>query len=151
LGVTRAGCRASGFSLIELLVVLVILGIVYALAGPAFDLGGTGVDTTGAARQLAAGLRKARSTAIAAGHDAALTLDVDGRKFSVTGDTKVYVLPSEVDLSLFTAQSEKVAASSGSIRFFADGSSTGGRITLSAGGGKQAVDVDWVTGRVKIL
>lgn len=140
-----------GFTLIELLVVLLLLGMVYALTGPMLDLGATGVDLKGASRQLAAGLRKARSTAIAGGHDAVLTVQVDSREFSVTGDPKVYKLSPKLDIALFTAQSEKLNGSTGSIRFSPDGSSTGGRITVSAGPTKQSVDVDWITGRVKIL
>lgn len=151
MGIDRANLRCRGFSLLELLVVLLILGIVYGLAGPALDLGGGSVDTKAASRQLAAGLRKARSTAITEGREAALTLEVEARKFSVSGDPKIYLLPSKVNISLFTAQSELVSGSNAGIRFFPDGSSTGGRITLSADSGKQSVDVDWVTGRVKIL
>jgi general secretion pathway protein H len=151
LGVSCSKRLHGGFTLIELLVVLLLMGMIYALAGPMIDLGGSGVDTKAAARQLAAGLRKARGTAIAESRDAVLTLDLDARKFSVTGDPKAYALPAKVDLALFTAQSEQVAAATGSIRFFADGSSTGGRITVTAGGGKQSVDVDWITGRVKLL
>ncbi len=37
-----------------------------------------------------------------------------------------------------------------SIRFYPDGSSTGGRNTGSSGEGKYLVDVDWLTGRVSI-
>jgi general secretion pathway protein H len=145
----RQGYR--GFTLIELLVVLLLLGMIYALTGPMLDLGATGVDLKGASRQLAAGLRKARSMAIAGGHDAVLTVQVDSREFSVTGDPKVYKLPTKLDITLFTSQSEKLNGSTGSIRFSADGSSTGGRITVSAGTTKHSVDVDWVTGRVRIL
>lgn len=143
--------QVQGFTLIELLVVLLLMTLIYALAGPTLELGTSGVDLSAASRQLAAGMRKARSTAIAERRDAALTLDVDGRRFSVTADPKVYVLSGKVDVSLFTAQSELVTGNSGSIRFFPDGSSTGGRITVSLGSAKQSVDVDWMTGRVKIL
>lgn len=147
----RPSRPSHGFSLLELLVVLLLLGIVYALAGPMLDLGATGVDLKAASRQLAAGLRKARSTAIAEGRDAVLTVQVEERQFSVTGDPKVYSLPKKIDVALFTAQTELTAGNTGSIRFYADGTSTGGRITVSAGQAKQSVDVDWVTGRVKIL
>jgi general secretion pathway protein H len=143
--------KCAGFTLIELIAVLFLLGIVYALAGPMLDTGSTGVDLKSASRQLAAGLRKARSTAIAGRHDASLTLDMEARRFSVTGSSKDIPLPGKVDLTLFTAQSELVGGKSGSIRFFADGSSTGGRITVSAGQARQSVDVDWITGRVRIL
>jgi general secretion pathway protein H len=39
----------------------------------------------------------------------------------------------------------------GSIRFFPDGSSTGGRVMIAAGNEKLSVDVNWLTGRVSIL
>ena len=39
----------------------------------------------------------------------------------------------------------------GAIRFFPDGSSTGGRVTLMVGERSYAVDVDWLTGRVRVL
>jgi general secretion pathway protein H len=113
--------------------------------------GATGFDMKAAARQLAAGLRKARSVAVTERHEAVLTLDVDSRQFSVSGDPKIYDLPKKLDFSLFTAQSEVAEEKTASIRFFPDGGSTGGRVTISAGEARQIVDVDWITGRVKVL
>lgn len=140
-----------GFTLIELLVVLLLLGLMYGLAAPMLGAGSTGVDMKAASRQLAAGLRKARGVAVTEQREAVLTLDVEGRRFSVTGDPKIYALPRQLELALFTAQSELVREKTGNIRFFPDGTSTGGRVTVSAGESKQEVDVDWLTGRVKIL
>jgi general secretion pathway protein H len=54
-------------------------------------------------------------------------------------------------MKLFTAQSDIVDEHVGAIRFYPDGGSTGGRVTLSAGERKFDVDVDWLTGRVAIL
>ncbi|PIV82132.1 type II secretion system protein GspH, partial [bacterium CG17_big_fil_post_rev_8_21_14_2_50_64_8] len=62
-----------------------------------------------------------------------------------------YRLPEKIEVALFTAQSELMDAKTGAIRFYPDGSSTGGRVTLSRGERKYRVDVDWMTGRVKIL
>jgi len=144
----RPQCR--GFTLLELLLVLLLLGLMYGLAGPMLGSGSVGLEMKGAARQLAAGLRKARSIAITERREAALTIDVDARTFLVTGDPKTYSLPQRLDLGLFTAQSELVQEKTGNIRFFADGSSTGGRVTISAAEAKQTVDVDWMTGRVVV-
>jgi len=141
---------SSGFTLLELLLVLLLLGLVYGLAGPMIGGGSEGLEMKAAARQLAAGLRKARSIAVTERREAVLTVDVGGRTFSVTGDTKIYALPQRLELALFTAESELLHEKIGNIRFFADGSSTGGRVTVSAAGAKQAVDVDWITGRVTI-
>jgi general secretion pathway protein H len=140
----------GGFTLIELLLVLLLLGLLYGLAAPMLGDGSTGLDIKAASRQLAAGLRKTRSVAVAERREAVLTLDVERRTFSLTDDPKTYPLPQRLTLALFTAQSELVREKTGGIRFFPDGTSTGGRVTVSAGGAKQEVDVDWVTGRVTI-
>ena len=60
-------------------------------------------------------------------------------------------MPKNVEVKLFTAQSELTDANTGSIRFFPDGGSTGGRITVMANERKYAVDVNWLTGQVTIL
>lgn len=142
--------RTRGFTLFELLLVLLLLGLVYGLVGPALMDGSGGLEMKAAARQLAAGLRKARSLAVTEQREAVLTLDLEARAFSVTGDPKIYPLPPRLELGLFTAQTEQVEQKIGSIRFFPDGTSTGGRITVAAGETKQFVDVDWITGRVEI-
>lgn len=129
---------------------LLLLGLVYGLAGPTIGNTSIGLESRSATRQLAAGLRKARGLAVAEQRDAVLSLDVEARSFTVTGDPKVYSLSKRLDLALFTAQSELTRDQVGNIRFFPDGSSTGGRITVEAGDSKLAVDVDWVTGRVTL-
>ena len=57
-------------------------------------------------------------------------------------------LPEDIALELFTARSELESDTVGRVRFFPDGSSTGGRITLSLAERRYMVDVDWLTGRV---
>ena len=104
-----------------------------------------------AARQVAAGLRYARSEAVAKRQEARLMLDLEHQSFSVDGDNRVRPLPRGVGVKLFTAQSDLVSDKIGAIRFFPDGGSNGGRVTVFAGERKYEVDVDWLTGRVAIL
>ena len=141
----------AGFTLIELLVVTVIMVLAYSLAAPLVSSGVSGTELKASARQLAAGLRKARSEAIARRQETVLTVDVEGRRFQLSGDQRIYRLPKNVEVKLFTAQSELTNANTGSIRFFPDGGSTGGRITLVANQRQYAVDVNWLTGQVAIL
>lgn len=141
----------AGFTLIELLVVTVIMVMAYSLAAPLVTSGVTSTELKASARQLAAGLRKARSDAIAHRRETTLTVDLDSRRFQLSGDQRLYRLPKDVEVKLFTAQSELVNATTGSIRFFPDGGSTGGRITLVARDRKFGVDVNWLTGQVVIL
>ena len=68
----------------------------------------------------------------------------------VTGGHGPHSLPRELELKLYTAQQEVASERKGAIRFYPDGSSTGGRITVASGERKFLVDVDWLTGRVTI-
>ena len=141
----------AGFTLIELLVVTIIMVMAYSLAGPLVSSGVSSTELKASARQLAAGLRRARSEAVAQRRESVLTIDVEGRRFQLSGDPRLYRLPKDVDVKLFTAQSELVNTNTGSIRFFPDGGSTGGRITVTAKQRQYAVDVNWLTGQVAIL
>ena len=141
--------RMAGFTLLELMAVLVIAGLIYAvlLASP-FGRASAG-DLKAAARTLASGLRQAQAVAITTRRDALLTVDVESREFRV-GDLAPHHVSDQVDLKLYTAQQEVSSQRVGAIRFYPDGSSSGGRITVSSGERKYLVDVDWITGRVSI-
>ncbi len=139
-----------GFTLIELLAVLFIGALVYALLLGVPLRGTSTADLKSSARTLASGLRQAQSTAMATRRDATLTLDLESREFAVTGAEGMRALPKDLELKLYTAQTEAVSERKGAIRFYPDGSSTGGRITVAAGERKYEVDVDWLTGRVSI-
>lgn len=142
--------RSRGFTLLEMIVVLVIGAMVMALVVSFGGRGASAADLKASARSLAGGLRAAQSTAMAQRRDAVLTIDVDAREFSYSGEPRAHKLPEGIELKLYTAQTEVESERKGSIRFYPDGSSTGGRITVSAGERKYLVDVDWLTGRVAI-
>lgn len=143
--------RQCGFTLLEILVVLVIGVLLVALVPPLLSGMSNTTELRGAARQLAAGLRSARNEAITRQREAILTLDLAQHRFGVSGDPRGIKFPDGVAIKLYTAQSELIDGATGNIRFFPDGSSTGGAITVS--GSKQAyrVKVDWLTGAIVIV
>lgn len=143
--------RHNGFTLLELLVVLALLAMTYALIPPMFSLGGSTAELKAGARQVAAGLRKARSQAIVSRSETTLTLNVESRNFVLSGDDKPRILPHQAEINVYTAQGEVVDANNAAIRFYPDGSSTGGRVTLAMGERKYLIDVDWLTGQTEIL
>jgi general secretion pathway protein H len=143
--------RASGVTLLELLIVLMLMAIIASVVIPIF---GSGVSTTElkrSAREIAAGLRLARSQAISQRSEALLELDLGARAFRVPPDPRIHTLPEGIEIKLYTAQRDLLNEQVGAMRFFPDGGSNGGRITLAAGDRKYDVDVDWLTGRVSIL
>jgi general secretion pathway protein H len=143
--------RARGVTLLELLIVLAIMGLGAALVVPMLGSGVSNTELRSAARQLASGLRLARSEAVAQRRETFLVLDVAGRRFKVDRDIQEHALNKGIELKLFTAQKDLVDDKVGSIRFYPDGGSNGGRITVASGERKYEVDVDWLTGRVAIL
>jgi general secretion pathway protein H len=142
---------SRAFTLFELLVVLAIVSLMIALVPPMLAGLGPGAESRGAARQLAAGLRLARNTAITRQRETRLIVDLEQRHFQVSGQQRKVSLPAQVVIKLYTAQAELLDGTTGSIRFFPDGSATGGHITL----GDDArvayqVNVDWLTGRITV-
>jgi general secretion pathway protein H len=142
---------SKGFTLLELLVVLAIAALMVGLVPPLISGLGGSTELKGGARQLAAGLKWARNEAVMKQREATLTLDIERRRFAMTGNPREFPLPKDARIKLYTAQSELLDESSGSIRFFPDGSSTGGHISLADDRIEYTVNVDWLTGRIKIL
>jgi general secretion pathway protein H len=140
-----------GVTLLELLIVLAIMAFV---AGFVMAMFGGPISTSelrASARELAAGLRLAQSEAVSQRRESFLVLDVAGKRFKVGNDPREHKLPDKAELKLFTAQNDLVNERVGAIRFYPDGGSNGGRITIGSGERKFDVDVDWLTGRVAIL
>jgi general secretion pathway protein H len=140
----------DGFTLLELLVVLAILAAVAAFALPSFSPGG-GVQLKTATRALLVGLRQTRNEAMTTNTSQALVVDLERHHFIVGNGSRLQHLPHDIEVSLFTAKRERVDERVGGIRFFPDGSSTGGRVTLASGKREIYIDVDWLTGRVRLL
>ena len=142
------GRAQAGFTLIEVMVVLVILGLAAGLVlarGPARS---AGLDVRSEARQIAQALRGARSRAIATDHEVRFVLDVAARQFSVDGGM-ARSLPSRMQVVL-TGDARQVALQQGAIVFAPDGSASGGRIALAEGAARAVIEIGWLTGRVSI-
>jgi general secretion pathway protein H len=138
------GRAASGFSLLEMLVVLAIIALVTAFAMPLVTRPPDGLRLDAAARDLADALRLTRAAAIAHNAEVALAIDVDRRTFeSPVVPTRRF--PGDVLARLKIAEPERAQAR-GSFRFFPDGSSTGGDVALVLHGKEVRICVDWVTG-----
>ena len=148
----RAGTRmraVRGFTLLELLAVIVLLALAMTLAGFALSRSLANARVAAAGSDLAAALRWTRSRAIASGHSTALELDLANARYRAADQAPVS-LPTGMQIALTTATSERIDAARARIRFFPDGSSTGGHIVLTHGGHRWRIDVAWLTGSVSI-
>lgn len=139
-----------GFTLIELLVVMAVIGILLTIATPIFRRALPGAELDSSSREIASVLREARSLAIRTNQETGVVFDVEELSFAVAGGPPQR-LGGRITLALTTSASEQVSNSVGGIRFFPDGTSTGGRITLSGANRVRFVVVDWLTGGVEIV
>lgn len=139
--------HAPGFTLLEALVVLLVVALA-ATALPRLQGAGQGGLVRAAADDVASSLREARVAARAAGREERVVFDTGfGTVRPVNGPART--LPAGTRLAVEGAAAEADAAGRIAIRFDAEGGSTGGRVTLALGAHAAAVEVDWMTGRVR--
>jgi type II secretion system protein H len=119
-----------GFTLIELLVVLVILGLLSVIVLD-FIPARTSTTLKAAAYTLAIELRSARAASILRDRETAVLFDLADRTYTGFQDASGTPLPPEFLLSIRGAD-EAGGDQRYVIRFFSDGSSTGGVVELTA-------------------
>jgi len=145
-----AAHAACGFTLLEVLLALALMALAAGLVVPALvKPAATQLRTTGS--QVVSLLRRSREHAIDSQGPSVVRIDVRASRLESASLQSEVQIPRDVRLELFTARSELESESAGRIRFFPDGSSTGGRVTLSIDQRRYLVDVDWLTGRISVL
>lgn len=149
-GISGFRRMVRGFTLLELLVVLAIVSMILFLIPPFMPNITDGTLVKAAARELVSGLRMARTEAIAGQRETTLLLDVEEGHYTLQGRRRDLELPQKATLKLLGAASEMLSEQRGGIRFFPDGSSTGGNITVAYGDSRYTVSVHWLTGGVSI-
>lgn len=142
--------RAGGFTLLEMLLVLMLMAAAGVLAAVVFTGGVEGMRLRSESKEIAAQLRYTRTRAIATGQPQRFRIDPARRLWEAADEHR-----GDIDASLsvrFTgARQAQARAGEGAILFFPDGGSTGGRVTLGAGPAAWSVDVAWLTGEVRVL
>lgn len=147
----ETGRAARGFTLIELMVVMAVAALLVTVALPLARLGSPGLEARAAARDIAAGLRRARTDAIFADRETLMLIDTDGRRWTIGEAGDWQALPEGLSLEVETARTEVLEGGIAGLRFFPDGSATGGRVTVSGETAVYHVMLDWLTGSVSIV
>ena len=137
--------KNRGFTLVELLIVMVIMALMLGLVAGSLTRSISGSEMRTAARKLAASLRYTRTQAILKKEEQVFVVNTEEKTYQAPGREEV-ILPEEMGVLLTTARSEMLADNAGGIRFFPDGGSTGGHVDLTFNGREYRVDVAWLTG-----
>ncbi len=119
----------QGYTLVELLVVLTVMGLLTALAAPMLSASRPGLDLLAAARTIATRLASTRQDAISENMEKQIAIRRG--------------LAGVVPLSFH-------GALPGAIAFYPDGSSSGGTILVGSGGARHRVTVRWPSGQISV-
>ena len=160
--------RCKGFSLLELIVVLLILGLSIALVTPSLSRFSSTVELKGAAKKVSAILRYYRSEAVNRGKVYHVLFDSDlnevriqpvvleeeqgeGEKREDNSSPQIYTIPKGVHLQEVKVESTQYPSDLPTIEFYANGGSNGGTITLDSQGRQgYKIEVDFLTGVVAV-
>lgn len=138
-----------GFSLLELMAVLVLVAIAVTVASVSISNSLGSAKIQAASRDLVAALRYTRGQAIVKGEQKTLDVDLEAMSYTAPGRAAVK-FPDKIEVKLLTAQNELIHEKAGRIRFYPDGSSTGGHVSIIAGTREWRVNVGWLTGEVDL-
>lgn len=141
--------RTAGFTLIEMLVVIVVLGLALGLVVSRGPMHSPTLDVRAAASQMESALRLARARAIAGDRTVRFVIDVIRHRFAMDGGEAMALSP-DIGLSVITVAGS-AAGPQAAISFAPDGSSSGGQIDLVDAGHRVRLGVDWLTGRISVV
>lgn len=139
----------AGFTLLELMIVLGIMVLGFGAVAVNMSAGDDSRQLKAAARDLASGLRYTRSQAMISHSQATLNFDLTQNSYTLIKQAKIHHIAEDIDVTVRTAK-EDLQNGVAKLRFFPDGSSTGGRIKLEKKKLSQEININWLTGHVSI-
>ena len=161
-----------GFTLLELLVVLVIISLMSALVAPKISGSMMNLKLKTASKKVSAALRYSRSNAVSEKRTYATAFDFDNNRLSIltspiddgendeepaedekesTPIPKVYDLPEGIRFEKGVVGNEEADSGLFQVLFFPNGSSSGGHVILTNDRGRSyQIRVDFITGVVRL-
>ena len=136
--------RARGFTLLEMLAVIVVIGVAAGLLGYGLQHGMHRAAERKALGEMVQALRAARVRAILTGQPARARFDLQGRRVQGLG-TPEAAWPEDWQVRLQTA-----AGLGAAFEFYPDGGASGGNVQISAPAPRWRIDVAWLTGTVQL-
>jgi general secretion pathway protein H len=140
----------AGFTLLEIVCILAILGILVAILLPAFPRGTSRSRLESYAVEAAGLLKADRNAALRRRVQVATQIDPTQRTIRSGATGRSVRVPDDVGFDAILATRCNQRAAGPTIRFFASGMSCGGVIQLTRLGTGYEIRVNWLTGGVEV-
>jgi general secretion pathway protein H len=159
--------KSRGFSLIELMIVLILISLSVSLVAPSLSRFSKNIELKTAAKKISAILRYTRNEAVHRGKVEQVLFDSNAREVRIraveeageTGNEEAsgraeapkYPLPRGIQIKEIRIPAPQYPTEVPTIEFYPNGSSNGGSIVLDNEGNKgYKIDVHFLTGIVRI-
>jgi len=148
--------RADGFTLLEVILVVMIVALVLAVSYPSLSRGSTALRLRTTGRDVVNTMRTAREMAVTEQKEMHLVADRDSQKILLTDElgegARVYALPHGIKIARMILAGREILDGPMVIRFLSNGSCENAEITLlSDKGSSLRVSADPITGAAHIL
>ena len=123
------GGDAEGFTLIEIIVTMVIVGMAMALVAPAINAGSRARDVRSAVREVTGAMRTMQTEAVRTGQPQSLLVLVEENRVELEGFSREIEIGSTAALRQ-VAGGERNSFGFSRVRFFPNGSSSGMQLLI---------------------
>ena len=140
--------KQSGFTLLELIVAFTIATLLVTMSTPMVMRMYDSMVYRGAVKDMVSAIETTRYAAITQGQAIDITIVPTDNAFQV-GQGENNYLPKSLKLTIEAAQEMSEIKGAGTIRYYPDGSSSGGSIQILRPSGQGVIlHVDWLLGRL---
>lgn len=129
---------------------LTLIGMLVVLVAPMAVRSLPAMKLRTVAEELRGSLRAARGTAIRQNRESWVVIDLNVNTYRRAAEQSETTLPSGLRMEMTVARSELIESGRGRIRFYPDGTSTGGEVRLVSETRALNVKVDWFDGSVSV-
>ncbi|HHZ69053.1 MAG TPA: prepilin-type N-terminal cleavage/methylation domain-containing protein [Methylococcaceae bacterium] len=151
MGIKYSTDRASGFTIIELIVVLLIVLLGMTVVGANFSKVSPALQLKTVGGEVVSALRFARTQAVSTQQAVSVRFNLYENTYQVQGQQQTLKLPEDLTLSLVILTKNYAGNEIASIIFYKDGSSSGAQVLLELDNHKKQIEVNWLTGKITRL
>jgi general secretion pathway protein H len=143
----RVTTKQSGFTLVEMLVVLSLLALATAVSLPYARASMEARRFEATTLDITLFLRNAQVAALAGSREVEVSYNIKSRQFGSTAVTRPIVVPDDITMNFLTIEGRVKSANAGFL-FFATGGNSGGKIDLKRGQETKSIKLNWLTGAI---